>query len=48
MISPAEISFVQETEDKDRVKQLGVFEIEIRLNGAADSVRRTIKVNAQG
>ncbi|KAE8452338.1 hypothetical protein EG329_001038 [Mollisiaceae sp. DMI_Dod_QoI] len=48
VISPAEISFVQETEDKDRVKQLGVFEIEIRLNGAADSVRRTIKVNAQG
>lgn len=47
VISPEQISFVQETEEKDRVKQLGIFEIEIRLEGAADSVRRTIQVNAQ-
>lgn len=47
VISPEDITFVQETEEKDRVKQLGVFEIEIRLTGASDSVRRTIQVNAQ-
>lgn len=47
VISPEDISFVQETEEKDRVKHIGVFEIEIRLAGASDSVRRTIQVNAQ-
>jgi ribosomal protein L9 len=47
VIAPEDISFVQETEEKDRVKQLGVFEIEIRLAGALDSVQRTIQVNAQ-
>jgi hypothetical protein len=47
VLSPEEISFVEETEDAHRVKHLGVFEIEIRLNGATESVRRTIMVNAQ-
>ena len=41
------ISFVKETEDKDRVNHLGSFEIEIRLNDAPDFVRRKITVNAQ-
>lgn len=31
----------------DRVKMLGVFEVEIRLKGAPDLVKRTIKVSAQ-
>jgi hypothetical protein len=47
VLSAEDIQFVQETDDKDRVKHLGVFEIEIRVEGATDSVRRTIKVNAQ-
>lgn len=47
VLSPDDISFVKETEDKDRVKHLGIFEIEIRLSGAPDSVRRTIQVHAQ-
>lgn len=46
-ISPGEISFVQELEEKDRVKELGVYEIEIRLVGAEDAVRRTVQVHAQ-
>jgi hypothetical protein len=47
VLSPEEITFVEETEDAHRVKHLGVFEIEIKLNGATESVRRTIMVNAQ-
>ncbi|KUJ07979.1 uncharacterized protein LY89DRAFT_691294 [Mollisia scopiformis] len=47
VVSPEQISFVQETQDKDRVKQLGVFQIEIKLEGAGNPVRRTIQVNAQ-
>lgn len=47
VLTPNEISFVNETEDIDRVKNLGVYEIEITLGGATGSVRRTIKVNAQ-
>ncbi|CZR62002.1 uncharacterized protein PAC_11899 [Phialocephala subalpina] len=47
VVSPEQISFVQKTDEKDRVKQLGVFEIQIRLEGASDSVRRTVQVHAQ-
>jgi len=47
VLSPEEITFVEEMEDAYRVKHLGVFEIEIKLNGATESVRRTIIVNAQ-
>jgi hypothetical protein len=47
ILSPENISFVKETGDKDRVKQVGVFEIEIRHDGAPDSIRRTIRVNAK-
>lgn len=46
VLSAENIVFVEETEDKDRVKHLGVFEIEIRLDGAPDSIKRSIKVNA--
>ncbi|TVY18456.1 hypothetical protein LARI1_G004413 [Lachnellula arida] len=48
VLSPEEISFVEMQEDGDRVKHLGIFEIDIRLKGAPDAVRRTIKVSAQG
>lgn len=47
VLGPEEISFVEETEDIDRVKHLGVYKIEIRLNGSSEAVRRSIKVNAQ-
>lgn len=46
ILSPEDISFVEETDDKDRVKHLGIFEIEIKLNGAQNAIRRTIQVNA--
>lgn len=43
-----DISFVeQSSDDKDRVKHLGIFDIEIRLKGAPDVVQRTIQVQAQ-
>lgn len=47
VLSPEDITFVKDTEEKDRVKNLGVFEIDIMVKGATDVVRRTIKVNAQ-
>lgn len=47
VLSHENVSFVEETDDKDRVKHLGVFDIDIRLEGAPESVRRTIQVNAQ-
>ncbi|CZS90536.1 hypothetical protein WAI453_004130 [Rhynchosporium graminicola] len=47
VLSHEDISFVEETEDKDRVKHLGVFDIEIKLEGAPDVVRRSIRINAQ-
>ncbi|KAL2067317.1 hypothetical protein VTL71DRAFT_1741 [Oculimacula yallundae] len=47
VLSHEDISFVEETEDKDRVKHLGIFDIEIRLEGSPDVVRRTIQINAQ-
>jgi hypothetical protein len=46
VLSPENISFVEETDDKDRVKHLGIFEIEIKLNGSQNAIRRTIQVNA--
>jgi hypothetical protein len=48
VLSPEEITFVEATEEGDRVKHLGIFEIDIRLKGAPDAVRRTIKISAQG
>jgi hypothetical protein len=47
VLNAEDISFVEETADADRVKHLGVFEIEIKVEGASDSVRRTIKINAR-
>jgi ribosomal protein L9 len=45
-LSPEDISFV-ETEEKDRVKNLGQFAIDIKLKGTTDLIRRTVKVSAQ-
>lgn len=48
LFNAEQISFVEETEEKDRVKHLGEFNIEIRLKGASESVRRKIQIRAQG
>jgi hypothetical protein len=45
VISPEDVNFVEDQEEKDRVKHLGVFEIAIRVKGATNDIRRTIKVN---
>jgi ribosomal protein L9 len=47
VLSAEEISFVDEMDEHDRVKHLGVYEIEIKLEGGTESVRRTIRVSAQ-
>ncbi|APA14596.1 hypothetical protein sscle_13g093660 [Sclerotinia sclerotiorum 1980 UF-70] len=47
VFGPEDIKFVQETEEKDRVKHLGIYEVDIQLKGATDIVRRSIKINAQ-
>jgi hypothetical protein len=48
VFSPENVKFVEATEEKDRVKHLGTFEIEINLNEASKGIRRKITVNAQG
>lgn len=47
VFGPEDIKFVQETEEKDRVKHVGIFEVDIQLKGAPNAVRRAIKINAQ-
>lgn len=47
VLTPEDITFVSKGEEKDRVKHLGTFEIEIRAKGATSAVRRTITVRAQ-
>lgn len=47
VLGSEEVEFVEQLEEADRVKHLGVYEIEIRLKGGQLPVRRTIKVNAQ-
>jgi ribosomal protein L9 len=47
VLSPESISIIEQTEELNRIKHLGTFEIEIRLSGAVKSIRRTITVSAQ-
>ena len=47
VFAPEDISFVVESEDKDRVKHFGVYEIDIKIKGAPDSIRRTIQIREQ-
>jgi hypothetical protein len=47
VLSPENISFVDKLEERNRVKHLGTFDIEIRLSGTLKGIRRTITVNAQ-
>jgi ribosomal protein L9 len=48
VLGPEDITFVGKTEETDQVKHIGTFEINIKVKGATDAVRRTIRVNAQG
>jgi len=41
-----EIAFVDQGEEKDRVKHLGEFNVEIKLKGADEGLRRTVTVKA--
>ena len=50
VLSAEDITFVNsegEGDERHRVKNLGIFEIDISVKGASDVLRRTIKVNAQ-
>lgn len=47
VLGPEDITFAVEVEDKDRVKHLGTFEVDIRVKGSPSAVRRTIRVNSQ-
>jgi hypothetical protein len=46
VLTPEDVIFASEVEEKDRVKHLGIFDIDIKIKGAKDAVRRTIRVNA--
>jgi hypothetical protein len=46
VLSPEDISFMEETEDKDRVKHLGSFGINIKL-GPSETVLRMVEIKAQ-
>lgn len=50
VLSADDITFVNadgEGDERHRVKNLGVYEIDISVKGGTDVLRRTIKVNAQ-
>lgn len=47
VLTPEDINFVSQGEEKDRIKHLGAFEIDIKVKGATVAVRRTITVKAQ-
>ena len=47
VLGPEDISFAIATEESDRVKHLGQFDIEIKVKGSPKALRRTIKVVAE-
>lgn len=49
ILNEADVRFVTDTEDGDaqRVKELGVFKIEIQLPGAAEPLVRNVRVKAK-
>jgi hypothetical protein len=46
VLTPEDITVTSQEEEKDRVKHLGIFDIDIKIKGAENAVRRTIRVNA--
>ncbi len=47
VLGPEDISFAIATEESDRVKHLGQFDIDIKLKGSSKFVRRAINVVAE-
>jgi ribosomal protein L9 len=47
VLTSEDIVFVRQGEEKDRVKHLGTYEIDIKVKGATAASRRTITVKAQ-
>jgi ribosomal protein L9 len=47
VLTPEDIVFVNQEEEKDRVKHLGDFEVDIKVKGATTAVRRNIAVKGQ-
>ena len=47
VLGPEDISFAIVTEESDRVKHLGQFEIDIQIKGSPKALRRTINVVAE-
>lgn len=47
VLGPEDISFAIATEESDRVKHLGQFEVDIRVKGSPKALRRTINVVAE-
>lgn len=47
VLGPEDITFAVETEEKDRVKNLGTYEVHIRVKEGGEVVRRTVTVKAQ-
>lgn len=44
VLSPQDVSFVEELEEKDRAKHLGIYEFDISLKGMPTPVRRSITI----
>ncbi|KFY59305.1 hypothetical protein V497_04373 [Pseudogymnoascus sp. VKM F-4516 (FW-969)] len=47
VLGPEDITFAVETEEKGRVKNLGTYEVHIKVKGGEQAVRRTVTVKAQ-
>ncbi|ELR02631.1 hypothetical protein VC83_01032 [Pseudogymnoascus destructans] len=47
VLGPEDITFAVETEEKGRVKNLGTYEVHIKIKGGEQAVRRTITVKPQ-
>ncbi|OBU01630.1 hypothetical protein VE01_00358 [Pseudogymnoascus verrucosus] len=47
VLGPEDITFAVETEEKGRVKNLGTYEVHIKIKGGEQAVRRTVTVKPQ-
>lgn len=47
VLGPEDISFAIATEESDRVKHLGQFDVDIKVKGSPKTLRRTINVVAE-
>jgi len=47
VLSPEDISFVDDLDERDRVKYIGSFDIDVRVKGATKAIRRAVTVYPQ-